>query len=172
MTEVADARRCGLFCCADGNRDIRRGLGAGTAPCEMATKVASEAIKRAGLNQTQCINRSSTMSSTPNRAACIRRVAAIVARVPETMPALTLNRLCGSVLQAVVSGAEQIMLGNAGVVLTGGAENMSRVGHVLSKARFGAKMGDVTAIDLMTGALTGPRRTPWPWKVTAVPPPR
>ena len=76
--------------------------------------------------------------------------------MPETAPALTLNRLCGSGLQAVVAGAEQIQLGNADVVLTGGAESMSRVGHMIGKARFGAKMGDVSATDMMIGALTDP----------------
>ena len=86
----------------------------------------------------------------------LSRVAAIGAGIPEASPALTLNRLCGSGLQAVVTGAEQIMLGNADLVLAGGAENMSRVGHLMSAARFGAKMCDIGATDMMTGALTDP----------------
>jgi acetyl-CoA C-acetyltransferase len=59
-------------------------------------------------------------------------------------------------LQAVITAAEQIMLGNGDIVLAGGAENMSRVGHLMSAARFGAKMDDVSATDMMTGALTDP----------------
>ena len=84
------------------------------------------------------------------------RVAAIRAGVPETAPALTLNRLCGSGLQAVISGAEQIALGLCDVVLAGGAESMSRAGHLLCQARSGQKMGDVSALDMMLGALTDP----------------
>jgi acetyl-CoA C-acetyltransferase len=123
----------------------------------LATKVASEAIKRAKIVPNE-VHQSvfGNVIHTEPRDMYLSRVAAIGAGVPDTVPALTLNRLCGSGLQAVVSGAEQIMLGQADVVLTGGSENMSRVGHLLSKARFGAKMGDVTAIDMMTGALTDP----------------
>ncbi|SPL62087.1 3-ketoacyl-CoA thiolase @ Acetyl-CoA acetyltransferase [Ochrobactrum soli] len=86
----------------------------------------------------------------------ISRVVAVRAGVPHTSPALTLNRLCGSGLQAVVSAAEQIELGKADIVLAGGAESMSRSGHLLTQARNGQKMGDVTAIDMMVGALTDP----------------
>ena len=129
----------------------------GTPLCDLATSVAVEAITRAGvkadlIDQTVFGN----VIHTEPRDMYLSRVAAIGAGVPETSPALTLNRLCGSGLQAVVSGAEQIMLGNAEVVMTGGAENMSRVGHMINAARFGVKMGDVTAIDMMTGALTDP----------------
>ena len=123
----------------------------------LATHVAVEAIGRANLqpcdvDQTVFGN----VIHTEPRDVYLSRVAAIGAGVPETAPALTLNRLCGSGLQAVVTGAEQIQLGNADVVLAGGAENMSRVGHLIGKARFGAKMGDVSATDMMVGALTDP----------------
>lgn len=130
---------------------------AGVAPCDLATLVAAEAIKRAKV--AACDVDQSVFGNvihTEPRDMYLSRVAAIGAGLSETAPALTLNRLCGSGLQAVVSGAEQIMLGRAGVVLAGGAENMSRVGHVMNKARFGAKMGDISAIDMMTGALTDP----------------
>ena len=130
---------------------------AGTPLTELATHVAVEAIERANLqpcdvDQTAFGN----VIHTEPRDVYLSRVAAIGAGVPETAPALTLNRLCGSGLQAVVAGAEQIQLGNADVVLAGGAESMSRVGHVIGKARFGAKMGDVSATDMMIGALTDP----------------
>ena len=130
---------------------------AGTPLCDLATLVSSEAITRSGvapadINQTVFGN----VIHTEPRDMYLSRVAAIGAGIPEASPALTLNRLCGSGLQAVVTGAEQIMLGNADLVLAGGAENMSRVGHLMSAARFGAKMGDIGATDMMTGALTDP----------------
>ena len=130
---------------------------AGTPLTRLATHVSVEAIERANLqpcdvDQTVFGN----VVHTEPRDVYLSRVAAIGAGVPETAPALTLNRLCGSGLQAVVAGAEQIQLGNADVVLAGGAESMSRVGHVIGKARFGAKMGDVSATDMMIGALTDP----------------
>ena len=86
----------------------------------------------------------------------LSRVVALRAGVPQTSPALTLNRLCGSGLQAIVTAAEAIMLGNAEAALAGGAESMSRSGHLMSQARFGQKMGDVSATDMMVGALTDP----------------
>ncbi len=130
---------------------------AGTSLTDLATHVAVEAIGRANLqpcdvDQTVFGN----VIHTEPRDVYLSRVAAIGAGVPETTPALTLNRLCGSGLQAVVTGAEQIQLGNADIVLTGGAESMSRAGHMIGTARFGAKMGDVSAIDMMVGALTDP----------------
>ncbi|MBN9673008.1 beta-ketothiolase BktB [Roseibium aggregatum] len=129
----------------------------GIAPCELGTRVAAEAISRAGvepgeIGQTVMGN----VLHTEPRDMYLSRVAAIGAGVPETSPALTLNRLCGSGLQAVVNAYEQIVLGNAKVTLAGGAESMSRAGHLVSSARFGAKMGDVSATDMMIGALTDP----------------
>lgn len=130
---------------------------AGTPPCELAAQVAAEAIARAGVEPRQ-VGQSvfgNVIHGEP-RDMYLARVAAVGAGVPETSPALTLNRLCGSGLQAVVSAAEQIMLGHADIALAGGAESMSRVGHMINAARFGAKMGDVTAVDMMTGALSDP----------------
>ncbi|MEX3010449.1 beta-ketothiolase BktB [Hoeflea sp. TYP-13] len=130
---------------------------AGIPPCELASQVAVEAIRRAAIEASD-IEQSvfgNVIHSEP-RDMYLSRVAAINAGVPETAPALTLNRLCGSGLQAVVTATEAIQLGNAEVVLAGGAESMSRSGHMINAARFGAKMGDITAIDMMTGALTDP----------------
>ena len=129
----------------------------GISPCDLGTAVAQEAIKRAGLaaadvEQTVLGN---VMHSHPEDM-YISRVIAIRAGIPESSPALTLNRLCGSGLQAVVSGAEQIMLGNADVVLAGGAECMRRAGHLLTQARHGQKMGDVKALDMMIVVLSDP----------------
>jgi len=130
---------------------------AGTAPCDLATAVASEAILRAGIapedvGQTVF----GQVLHTEPRDMYVSRVAAIGAGVPETTPALTLNRLCGSGLQAVISAYEQIILGHTDVALAGGVESMSRAGHLLSSARFGKKMGDISATDMMVGALTDP----------------
>ena len=130
---------------------------AGVPPCELAAKVAAEAIARAGvapgdIGQTVFGN----VLHTAPEDMYLSRVAAIRAGVPETAPALTLNRLCGSGLQAVVTAAEQILLGNADIALAGGAESMSRAGHLLTTSRAGVKMGDAAAVDMMTGALNDP----------------
>lgn len=129
----------------------------GISPCELATLVAIEAIARAKVLP-QDIDQTifGHVLHTEPRDMYLSRVAAIGAGVPDTAPALTVNRLCGSGLQAVLTGADQISLGNADVVLVGGSENMSRAGHLISAARFGAKMGDVTAVDMLVGALTDP----------------
>ncbi len=130
---------------------------ASTPPCELATLVAKDAIARASIAPS-AVSQSifGNVIHTEPRDMYLSRVAAIGAGMSETAPALTLNRLCGSGLQAVVSGAEQIMLGNADVVLAGGAENMSRAGYMTQAIRFGAKMGDVKSTDMMTGALMDP----------------
>ena len=129
----------------------------GLSLSELATHVGKEAINRAGIapdkiEQTVFGN----VIHTEPRDMYLSRVAAINSGVPQESPALTLNRLCGSGLQAVVTAYEQILLGCSCVNLAGGAECMSRVGHILQSARFGQKMGHVNAIDMMKGALTDP----------------
>jgi acetyl-CoA C-acetyltransferase len=86
----------------------------------------------------------------------LSRVAAMQAGVPETVPAMNVNRLCGSGAQAIVSAFQTLALGEAEVALAGGAECMSRSPLALSAARWGQKMGDTRAVDMMTGALTCP----------------
>lgn len=130
---------------------------AGVSPCDLGAAVAREAIARAGctgadIGQTVFGN----VIHTAPEDMYLSRVAAMRAGVPETVPALTLNRLCGSGLQAVVTAAEAIMLGNADIALAGGAESMSRAGHLLTQVRTGQKMGDITAIDMMVGVLHDP----------------
>ena len=88
--------------------------------------------------------------------AYVSRVAAVNAGIPVETPALTVNRLCGSGLQAIISAAQAIMLGDCEVAVGGGVEVMSRAPHLLTTARFGQKMGDVAVIDTMIGALTDP----------------
>lgn len=130
---------------------------AGISPCALAAAVAAEAIARSGLTpddvgQTVFGN----VIHTAPEDMYLSRVAAIRAGVPAEAPALTLNRLCGSGLQAVISAAEQIELGKVDVALAGGAESMSRAGHLMTQIRVGQKMGDVSATDMMLGALTDP----------------
>ncbi|WP_322046371.1 beta-ketothiolase BktB [Paraburkholderia sp. J67] len=96
----------------------------------------------------------------------LSRVAAINAGIPETTPAFNVNRLCGSGLQAIVSAAQTILLGDADVAIGAGAENMSRAPYITPDARFGARMGDVRLVDMMLGALNDPFHT-IPMGVTA-----
>ncbi|HEV3432097.1 MAG TPA: beta-ketothiolase BktB [Paraburkholderia sp.] len=96
----------------------------------------------------------------------LSRVAAINAGIPESTPAFNVNRLCGSGLQAIVSAAQTILLGDADVAIGAGAENMSRAPYITPDARFGARMGDVRLVDMMLGALNDPFHTV-PMGVTA-----
>ncbi|MCZ7563866.1 MAG: acetyl-CoA C-acyltransferase family protein [Burkholderiales bacterium] len=86
----------------------------------------------------------------------ISRVAAVESGLPVGTPCLTVNRLCGSGLQAIVSAAQHIMLGDCDVAVAGGAESMSRAAYFLPAARWGQRMGDSAAIDAMTAALHDP----------------
>jgi acetyl-CoA C-acetyltransferase len=86
----------------------------------------------------------------------LSRVAALDAGLPVGTPCLTVNRLCGSGLQAVVSAAQHILLGDTDTVVAGGAESMSRASYVVPAARWGQRMGDEPIVDMMTGALHDP----------------
>jgi len=86
----------------------------------------------------------------------LARVAAIDAGLPVGTPCLTVNRLCGSGLQAIVSAAQHLMLGDCEVVVAGGAESMSRAAYFLPAGRWGQRMGDAPVVDAMTGALHDP----------------
>ena len=88
--------------------------------------------------------------------AYIARVAAVNAGVPVTTPALTVNRLCGSGLQAIVSAAQGILLGEYEVAVGGGAENMSQAPFYVTDLRFGRKMGDAAMLDALTRSLSDP----------------
>jgi acetyl-CoA C-acetyltransferase len=93
---------------------------------------------------------------TEPRDAYLSRVAAVDAGIPVETPALTVNRLCGSGLQAIVSAAQTIMLGDADVAVAGGAESMSRGGFLLPNERWGARLGDGRVVDMVVGALHDP----------------
>jgi acetyl-CoA C-acetyltransferase len=86
----------------------------------------------------------------------LSRVAAIDGGLPVGVPCLTVNRLCGSGLQAIVSAAQHILLGDHDCTLAGGAESMSRAAYFLPSARWGQRMGDATVTDAMTAALNDP----------------
>lgn len=86
----------------------------------------------------------------------LARVAAVEAGLPETTAALTVNRLCGSGLQAVLSAAQSIMLGDAEIAIGGGAEVMSRAPFMAKEMRCGRKLGDSVLTDMINGALTDP----------------
>ena len=86
----------------------------------------------------------------------LSRVAALDGGVPAGTPCLTVNRLCGSGLQALVSASQYIMLGDCDTALAGGAESMSRAAYFLPAARWGQRMGDAQVIDAMTAALHDP----------------
>jgi acetyl-CoA C-acetyltransferase len=86
----------------------------------------------------------------------LSRVAAIEAGLPVGTPCLTVNRLCGSGLQAIVSAAQHLLLGDCEVAVAGGAESMSRAAYFLPAGRWGQRMGDSNVVDAMTGALHDP----------------
>src|SRR3989440_12297695 len=86
----------------------------------------------------------------------LSRVAAVDAGIPVGTPALTVNRLCGSGLQAIVSATQHILLGDCDIAVAGGAESMSRAAYFLPTGRWGQRMGDAVVVDAMTGALHDP----------------
>jgi len=86
----------------------------------------------------------------------LSRVAAVEAGVPVGTPCLTVNRLCGSGLQAIVSASQHILLGDCETAVAGGAESMSRAAYFLPSGRWGQRMGDAAVVDAMTGALHDP----------------
>lgn len=130
---------------------------AGTRATDLGATVIGAALARAQVagDQVDQVVMGNVIHTEPQDM-YLSRVAALKAGVHDRAPALTLNRLCGSGLQAVVTAAEQILLGHADITVAGGAETMSRAGHLVPAIRTGQKMGDITAIDMMTGALTDP----------------
>jgi acetyl-CoA C-acetyltransferase len=127
------------------------------APIDLATHVARAALARAGVEGARIGHTVfGHVINTEPRDMYLSRVAAMQAGVPEVVPAMNVNRLCGSGVQAIVSAAQALMLGDADFALAGGAECMSRAPYNLSTARWGQKMGDTKAQDMMTGALTCP----------------
>ncbi|WP_176594190.1 beta-ketothiolase BktB [Sphingobium sp. EM0848] len=129
----------------------------GFRPAELGGLVAAEAIRRSGL-EAGAIGHSIFGQVIPTEPAdaYVARVAAMHAGVPENAPALTVNRLCGSGLQAIVSAAQGLMLGDYEAALAGGTEVMSRAAFFAPAVRWGQKMGDCALVDGLNGALTDP----------------
>jgi acetyl-CoA C-acetyltransferase len=125
---------------------------AGTPPTETAAHVTRAALERAGVAAAEIGH----VINTEPKDMYLSRVAAVNAGIPVETPALTLNRLCGSGAQAIVSAAQHLMLGDAELAVAGGAEAMSRSPHAWQAARTGVKMGDAKMIDMMIGALSDP----------------
>ncbi|MGB4828976.1 MAG: acetyl-CoA C-acyltransferase family protein [Paracoccaceae bacterium] len=130
---------------------------AAVPPIDIATHAAKAAIERAGVAPSQIgtVVFGHVINTEP-RDMYLARVAAMQAGVPDTTPAMNVNRLCGSGAQAIVSATQALLLGDADVALAGGAECMSRSPYAMQAVRWGQKMGDTKAVDMMTGALTCP----------------
>ncbi|PRX27323.1 acetyl-CoA acetyltransferase [Paraburkholderia sp. BL18I3N2] len=126
-------------------------------PTELAATVVRELLSRTGVSGEQIgqVFFGNVLSTEP-KDMYLARVAALDGGVTENAPALTVNRLCGSGLQAIVSAARSILLGDAEIAIGGGAESMSRAPYVSTDARFGARMGDTRLIDMMVGVLNDP----------------
>ncbi|MEO0677146.1 MAG: acetyl-CoA C-acyltransferase family protein [Pseudomonadota bacterium] len=130
---------------------------AGTPPIQLGAVAAKAAMERAGVEGGQIGHVAfGHVINTEPKDMYLSRVAAMDAGIPEGTPAMNVNRLCGSGLQAIVSVFQSLALGDAEFGLAGGAENMSRSPFVIPSQRWGAKMGDVKTLDMMLGALNCP----------------
>jgi|TARA_B110000967_G_scaffold193803_1_gene221704 acetyl-CoA C-acetyltransferase len=130
---------------------------AGTSPIDLCTTVATAALDRSGVTPDQIGHVAiGHVINTEPRDMYLSRVAAMQASIPESTPAMNVNRLCGSGVQAIVSMIQTLQLGDAEFALAGGAESMSRSPFIISDQRWGAKMGDVNTQDMMLGALNCP----------------
>jgi len=126
-------------------------------PSELAARCVKEAVRRAGVKPADVGHVVfGNVIHTDAHDHYLARVAGVKGGLPVETPALTLNRLCGSGLQAIVTAAQTIMLGDADVTIGGGAENMSRSPYAVPALRWGARMNDATMIDMMVGALSDP----------------
>jgi len=127
-------------------------------PADLGALVIKTALERAGVAPKEVghVVLGHVIPSVPQDA-YISRVAALNAGVPQETPAFNVNRLCGSGLQAIVSAAQAIQLGDCEVAVGAGAESMSRGAYLSTSNRWGARMGDVKMLDFMLGALHDPR---------------
>ena len=130
---------------------------AGTTAIDLGTAAAKAAMARAGVAADQIghVVFGNVINTEP-RDMYLSRVAAMQAGVPDSVPAMNVNRLCGSGVQAIVSATQSLMLGDADFALASGAESMSRAPYILPDARWGQKMGDVKTLDMLLGTLNCP----------------
>lgn len=129
----------------------------GFSPIELGTFAATEAIRRSGL-EAKAIEAAvfGTVVPTSPRDLYLSRAVALESGLAESSIAMNVNRLCGSGLQAIVTGAQHIITGDANAVLVGGAENMSKAPHTIPGMRFGNPMGPGKVVDWLTETLTCP----------------
>jgi len=126
-------------------------------PTELAADVVRESVKRSGLSNSEIGNLVfGNVIHTDAKDMYFSRVAALHGGLPVETPALTLNRMCGSGLQAIVTAAGMISRGDSDTAVGGGAESMSRAPYWLSSMRWGARMNDAPALDVLVAALTDP----------------
>ncbi|MBL8378263.1 MAG: acetyl-CoA C-acyltransferase family protein [Burkholderiales bacterium] len=124
---------------------------------DTAATVIRESVARAGIDPAQVGHVAvGHVVNTDVRDMYLSRVATINGGLPKETPAMNVNRLCGSGLQAIVSAAQSILLGDADAAIGAGAEAMSRAPYWLSSSRWGARMGDGKMVDPMVGALHDP----------------
>jgi acetyl-CoA C-acetyltransferase len=127
------------------------------APSDLAARAVREAVSRAKIDPKdvgQCVI-GSVIHSEP-KDMYISRLACVNGGLPHDTGALTLNRLCGSGMQAIVSASQYILLGDTDAAVAGGAESMSRAVYASLTQRWGARMGETKMMDMMVGALTDP----------------
>jgi acetyl-CoA C-acetyltransferase len=127
------------------------------APSDLAARVVKEAVSRSKIDPTdvgQCVF--GNVIHTEPRDMYISRLACVNGGLPHDTGALTLNRLCGSGMQAIVSASQYILLGDTDAAVAGGAESMSRAAYASMSQRWGARMGESKMFDMMVGALTDP----------------
>lgn len=128
-----------------------------TPLAELATIAVREALARSGIAADTVGHISmGTVITTEPRDIYLSRIAALDAGLPQEVSAFNVNRLCGSGLQAIISSAQAILLGDCDVAIGAGAESMSRAGHLMPSARWGARLGDTAVLDLMLNALHDP----------------
>jgi acetyl-CoA C-acetyltransferase len=126
-------------------------------PADLGAAVVREAVSRSGVEPADVGHVVfGNVIHTETRDMYLSRVAAVNGGLPVETPAFTLNRLCGSGLQAIVSAAQLVALGDTDVALAGGSEVMSRGLYGVPAMRWGARMGETGAVDMMVGALTDP----------------
>jgi acetyl-CoA C-acetyltransferase len=129
----------------------------GVPPTELGATAVEAALDRAGVEREQVdqVVFGNVIHSAPEDM-YMARVVGIKAGIPKEVPAFTVNRLCGTGVQSIVSGAQSIQTGDAEVVVAGGAESMSRGPYWMPSARFGARMGEAGMVDPVVGGLTDP----------------
>ena len=124
---------------------------------QLATTAVKTAVMRSGCDAQQIghVVMGNVIPTEP-KDAYVSRIAALNAGIPQETPAFNVNRLCGSGLQAIISAAQSLMLGDAEIAVAGGVESMSRGPYMLPGARWGGRLGNLEAIDYMLGILHDP----------------